>query len=82
LDYYSGLEETVAAAGSELKVTYSEDGLFEFSAFVTPEVVRVRSGIFRDDPFEPPYANGTPIEPAVFLAIWRSIAAAIVKASE
>ncbi len=70
----------MARRTSELHLTYVCDGLFEFNAFITPEGVRVRAGIFRDEAFVPPYTAGVLVETRTYLDMWRSAAAAIVNA--
>lgn len=81
LKYYSILEQYVTEARSGLHRVYLEDGCCEFSAFITPNQVVVRVGVFRDRPFEPPWTDGIALAPETYLAMWRSIASAITAAS-
>lgn len=81
LEYYSCLEESIAEARSGLHRVYLADGCFEFSAFITHKRVVVRVGVFRDQPFEPPFTDGITLAPKTYLAMWRLIASAITAAA-
>jgi hypothetical protein len=81
LEFAATLEKLVAERGTRLLRTYLADGIFEVSAFVTPDRVLLRAGIFRDVPFEPPYPGAVELPARTFLEIWRSIAHALVAAA-
>jgi hypothetical protein len=78
LDYYLRLEVMVEQSRTGLHRVYLADGCFEVSASVEPRKVMVRAGVYRDNPFEPPFADGVVIPTGAYLAMWRSVAAAIV----
>ncbi len=80
LQYYLDLEDIVSQSKSEIHRVYLEDGCFEFSAFIEPEQVHVRAGIFRDNPFEPPFEGSAIMRSDTYLAMWRSVASVLVGA--
>lgn len=77
LSYYARLEELVELSASALHRVYVVDGCVEFSAFVAPLRTFVRVGVFRENPFQAPWADGVELATETYLAMWRSIAAAI-----
>jgi hypothetical protein len=80
--YYARLEELVSSGSSGLHRMCVGDESMEFSAFVAPCQSFVRVGVFRDTPFAAPWAGGIVLHTETYLAMWRSIAAAIVRASD
>lgn len=77
LAYYRELEEAMSQSRSRYLNAYLVDGVFELSSLIQPREVCVRAGVGFGSPFAPPFSDTATVPSDEYLAMWRSIAAAL-----